>query len=639
MGLIAAALTTGGCGASHHAERSAAGHILFATNRNGAWALYSMNPDGGAEKPVVNDVGRIEPGEGGYGTAVPKLSPDGRKVLLPRDGIAMLTLATGKTRQIVAAKASDEGSAVWSPDSRAIAYTDSNGRGIFVTDLRTGATHTVTKKANQPLSWSPDGKQILVLGVVSDAKTDLWVVRANGSGLRLLSDYVPVGDVSWQSDTQVEFGGIRNLDENRPARLVRVNLRTGTAAEVANLGYLDASAWSSDGRRFVYSGSAVYTMNADGSDRHRLPLPNLDPIDSQQLAWSPDGENIVAVRYGNFNKVGGGAMDQLWTIRADGSHRLQLTQPYPDGNENVVPLWTTSKVHGVALPTASQSRRGDGYVLRVPWRVDGVAASGARAVVIPHAGFNTPSSPLLVWKPGSDPLSLMGSFCGRIEQPALVGSRLAVDCGSNDGFYGEDSVVAFDLKTGVPRQLTGATSVNGPFVAGGRIEFESPGGDGVTLWRVAGSSRRAVLSTPGQTLIGAAPTRLVFQLEDERVMLTTASGAFVRVFDRSIQPPVLLAGPTLYELSGRQLKAFDAKSGALRWERDVPAHTHLQSGRGGEVVYAASPNVYVDSGTSRQTIHTRGHGLHTSLTSAGLFYSFNVKDARYPGRVVYVPRG
>ena len=30
--------------------------------------------------------------------------------------------------------------------------------------------------------------------------------------------------------------------------------------------------------------------------------------------------------------------------------------------------------------------------------------------------------------------------------------------------------------------------------------------------------------------------------------------------------------------------------------------------------------------------------VHADLTTAGLYYCFNVPDRRYPGRVVFVPR-
>jgi len=599
-----------------------------------------MNPDGSDQRPVVNDAGYVEPGQGGYGTATPKLSPDGRKVLLPRNGIAFASLATGATHQITTSKAGDEGSAVWSPDGRAIAYTDSNVTGTFVTDLRSGVTREIVSKSSEPVSWSPDGKWMLINREIGDFKAQLWLARSDGSGFRQVTDYVPLGGVSWRSDTRVEFAGVPNEDGNAPARLILIDLRTDKLTELAKLGYASAVAWSPDGRRLAYTANDVYTMNTDGTGRHPLGLPNLDPIDNQQLAWSPDGQNLVAVRYDNFYK-GGGPIDELWSVSADGSHRRQLTRVYPDGLQNVAPLWTMSHVHAVAPPSALQS----GRVLHVPWDVAGVTASGARAVVVPHTADSGQASPLLVWQPGSKTLSLMGSFCADMQQAALSASRLAVTCTTATDPYGEtQALFVFDLKTRAPSQVAsdgGSGGIDGPDVVGGQIEYETSAWSGSTpeLFRVVGSSKRPIASLDG-TLIAAASTRLVIQLTSGRLELATADGHFIRDFDQSVRPPIVLAGTTLYELSHRHLKAWNTETGLLRWAREVPAHAKLQSGDTGVAVYAAGQDVYIASATKLQAIHTPGLvARDAALTPAGLFYAYNVHAGGHTrGRVVFMPR-
>jgi hypothetical protein len=83
--------------------------------------------------------------------------------------------------------------------------------------------------------------------------------------------------------------------------------------------------------------------------------------------------------------------------------------------------------------------------------------------------------------------------------------------------------------------------------------------------------------------------------------------------------------------------------------RAVPKHAKLESADTHVVVCAAGEDLYIDSGRKRQRIRTDGFAawpenitgdprVHASLTAAGLFYAYNVKGSRYPGRVVFVPR-
>ena len=69
--------------------------IMFLSDRDGGWALYSMSADGGAAQRVVR-AGQVDPVGEGVGYGEPLVSPDGRKVMLARHGIAVVSLATGK---------------------------------------------------------------------------------------------------------------------------------------------------------------------------------------------------------------------------------------------------------------------------------------------------------------------------------------------------------------------------------------------------------------------------------------------------------------------------------------------------------------------------------------------------------------
>ena len=116
-------LGTTGCG---HGG-SPRSKILLLSDRDGDWALYAMNAKGGNEHRVF-PAGRVDPFGEGFGFGEPLVSPDGRKVLLARRGLTVVSLATGASKRI---GAGEESSAGWSPDSKRLAFSGRENRGLF----------------------------------------------------------------------------------------------------------------------------------------------------------------------------------------------------------------------------------------------------------------------------------------------------------------------------------------------------------------------------------------------------------------------------------------------------------------------------------------------------------------------------
>src|SRR5262249_2511434 len=96
------------------------------------------------------------------------------------------------------------------------------------------------------------------------------------------------------------------------------------------------------------------------------------------------------------------------------------------------------------------------------------------------------------------------------------------------------------------------------------------------------------------------------------------------------------------------LDDYDTTTGELRREHPVPAGSQLEGAHGRLVVYTTGSTIHLLSGGHEKVIQTNARiprqlrhdaqaQLHTALTSSGLYYSFNVDDPRYPGRVVFIP--
>jgi len=188
--------------------------IVFVSNRDGAFAIYTMNPDGSDVVRLVEGdspawspdgekiafrVGDEETAEiyiwerghvtqltsDKYYDAYPCWSPDGRQIVftskregwyqlyvMNADGSEQRPLTSGPDRCIEPA---------WSPDGRWIVFRREppldSGRGVSVEllDLRTGQTRVLL---NEPLchsfAWSPDGKRLAF--IVGGDASDIYVI-------------------------------------------------------------------------------------------------------------------------------------------------------------------------------------------------------------------------------------------------------------------------------------------------------------------------------------------------------------------------------------------------------------------------------------------------------------------------------
>ena len=202
--------------------------------------IFVVGADGSGRRRLVDD------------GAVPLWSPDGRRIaFLRRDDLWVMNADGTGQRNLTESPAETEAEASWSPDGRWILFerrdNDAAGRGsntieLFVTSADGGKERRLTSNTayDGRASWSPDGRRIVFICGFPNAR--VCVMNSDGSGRR-------------------DLGARTN--KNWPV------------------------AWSPDGKKIAYTardGSQVEVMNADGSDKHRLPGSPKGVF----VAWAPD---------------------------------------------------------------------------------------------------------------------------------------------------------------------------------------------------------------------------------------------------------------------------------------------------------------------------------------------------------------
>jgi Tol biopolymer transport system component len=225
-----------------------------------------------------------------------------------------------------------------SPDGRTVAFTalppGSARIDVFLMNADGSGLRQLTPGvADEAPSWSPDGSRLAVHRF-TDHAYDPFTLNADGSGQVLVSDEVwNEADPTWSPDgARLVF----EADGTGDAEIYTVDAEgTGRPHRVTHTPGDDLfPAWSPDGRSIAYvteepgAGRDIATIDADGADRRILaghPAADGDP------AWSPDGERIAF----ESNRRDGSATD-IFVMFADGTGVLRLTHDPADDED---PVW------------------------------------------------------------------------------------------------------------------------------------------------------------------------------------------------------------------------------------------------------------------------------------------------------------
>jgi TolB protein len=187
----------------------------------------------------------------------------------------------------------------------------------------------------EAIAWSPDGKHLAVAHWEVD-QTVLKQLDPQGNLVHEWSIPAKVWGISWSPDsTRMAI----TVDGSASLQIIHQDFTARYFSPEANA--FGQPTWSPNGELVAFFCNSneridICTMNANGSDYHRIYFPNNFPFLKYNLRWSPGEDNLL------FEALQPSGYNDLFLINADGSDLRQLTfhpaadtQPAwsPDGSQ------------------------------------------------------------------------------------------------------------------------------------------------------------------------------------------------------------------------------------------------------------------------------------------------------------------
>jgi Tol biopolymer transport system component len=164
--------------------------IAFVSNRGGRFQVFTARADGSDQRRLTNS---------DMEEARPSWSPDGQKIVFSgrADGVFQLfeVQAEGTLLEELTSGPLQKRSAEYSPDGRTILFHGTEGQidtgptQVYTMDVGTGVITQLTEVDGQAgdARWTHDGRQIAFTVRDRQGKSDIYVMNADGSGLKDLT--------------------------------------------------------------------------------------------------------------------------------------------------------------------------------------------------------------------------------------------------------------------------------------------------------------------------------------------------------------------------------------------------------------------------------------------------------------------
>jgi Tol biopolymer transport system component len=231
-----------------------------------------------------------------------------------------------------------------------------------------------------------------------DGNTEIYVVNADGGGLRRLTDNRATDQCpAWSPDGD-RLAFVSDRDGNKEIYLMTVRGdKDASGAELQRLtndpAYDSHPAWSPDGthmafiserdgNREIYVLDVQAALQGTGGDNPRRLTDH--PADDMRPAWSPDGKRIAfnSERDGNW---------EIYIVDVDGDNLQRLTD---SPTWEIFPDWSPNGTQIAYRHSAARGWNGDIWIINVQDALQGVEGSGGLRLTNDPGNDENPS-----WSP------------------------------------------------------------------------------------------------------------------------------------------------------------------------------------------------------------------------------------------------
>lgn len=289
LGIAVAALLTIGVGSSGAAGTAIDTETIVFERQAGTAGsadIYAVQPDGSGLRRLTTDSSSSDPA----------WSPDRRRI----------------------AFVSGRGGRFWAPD---VYVMDANGRNVRRL-TRGPATRTSYVASSEP-AWTADGRRIVFVRTAverSKARSDLWIVGADGRGLRRLT-----ASAQHEASPSLSPFGLLAFTRNRADGMPEITIKLLNEPNGRRIGRGESPAWSPEGHTIAFArDGAVYTVRSDGTQLRRVTTGGAP-------SWSPSGARIIVTTPAG-----------LVSVLADGSDPRVVTRK-PDAAYDADASWSNPR--------------------------------------------------------------------------------------------------------------------------------------------------------------------------------------------------------------------------------------------------------------------------------------------------------